>query len=352
MINERIVSVFRNVNGGSTFLRRCVGAALVLLILASGCTTTRIIDPDAVSSTAVASNPDRDNTAAVSPDYPDSPNYPGKTDGELFLWEMSRNGRKIFLLGSIHLASDMIYPLPEQILEAFSISDILVEEVDIIHADMEAAQEFFSTHSTLPGDRVISEYLGEREEEMLLEILDRYGIPYSTVERLQPWVLENTLSMLSSFEVDMKPEYGLDVYFAREAQSTEKEVYALETVTAQLEILNSVSLEAQAYSLNDTIREFTQLDEYMYEILETWAQGDVRSMEKILLEGLASNENAMDYYERLIVQRNYDWAEQLTTLFRSEPDSEIFVVVGSAHLVGPHSLVKLLMEEGFQARRY
>ncbi|AHC15789.1 TraB/GumN family protein [Salinispira pacifica] len=341
-----MIRYFQKRFAGSINPLLCAAAVLLVLLLSAGCTTTRIIDPDAVSSSAVATEKrgDRDDDPA--------PEYPGKEDGELFLWEFSKDGRTLHILGSIHLASDMIYPLPEQILEAFSVSDILVEEVDIVQADMQEAQEFISSHSTLPDDRVLSEYLGQQEEEMLLEILERYGIPYSTVERLQPWVVSNTLSMLSSFEVDMKPEYGLDLYFAREAQSTGKEVYALETVTQQLEILNSVGLQAQAYSLNETIREFARLDEYMYRVLETWSRGDARAMEEILLEGMTSNENGRDYYRRLIVERNEDWTEQLITLFEREPESRIFAVVGSAHLLGPHSLVRLLMEEGFQARRY
>ena len=46
-------------------------------------------------------------------------------------WEVSYNGNKVYLLGSVHYADSSTYPLSKDILNAFDASDVLAVEADL-----------------------------------------------------------------------------------------------------------------------------------------------------------------------------------------------------------------------------
>jgi uncharacterized protein len=54
-------------------------------------------------------------------------------------------------------------------------------------------------------------------------------------------------------------------------------------------------------------------------------------------------------HERMIVERNRAWVPRIAGMLR-EPGS-VFVLVGGAHLAGDDSIVRLLADEGMEARR-
>jgi uncharacterized protein YbaP (TraB family) len=281
----------------------------------------------------------------------ESIDYPGKTDGELFFWRLERDGRKIHILGSVHLATEDLYPLDERIISAFAVSDLLVEEVDLVESNSLEAQNFIAERSALPPGDSIGNYLSAEEIITLTGILDRYGIPSSTVEGLQPWVLANTLTILSSFESGMDPSYGVDIYFASQAMNMGMELYALETAIQQLEYLSGISMEAQLWSLRDTIAQFDDISESMNAILDAWKSGDMYAMEELMLTGFDSPEGR-EYYQRLLTDRNLLWEQQILELMEKGKSRSPFIVVGTGHLVGPDNLIELLIGEGFSARRF
>ncbi|HIW35105.1 MAG TPA: TraB/GumN family protein, partial [Candidatus Paenibacillus intestinavium] len=47
-----------------------------------------------------------------------------------FLWKTVHNGNTVYLLGSIHVGDEALYPLRTEINEAFAASDVVVTEVD------------------------------------------------------------------------------------------------------------------------------------------------------------------------------------------------------------------------------
>jgi uncharacterized protein YbaP (TraB family) len=289
--------------------------------------------------------------AAESDDAAASREYPGKYDGELFFWELTSDAGTVHVLGSVHLAPASIYPLDERIIRAFASSDLLIEEVDIANADMLAARDFINSHSILPLGREIADYLSEAEVETLTGILESYGIPYDTVRELQPWVIANTLALMSSYETDLDPSYGIDVYFAAEAADLGMEIYALETVVGQLEIISSISLEAQAWSLSDAIAEFANLEGYLEELISAWETGDMQAMERIMTDGY-DDPSGREYYDALLRRRNGNWRDQILQILSADPGREIFLVAGTGHMVGPDNLIDLLIAEGFIAKRF
>jgi uncharacterized protein YbaP (TraB family) len=77
------------------------------------------------------------------------------------------------------------------------------------------------------------------------------------------------------------------------------------------------------------------------EIVAGWRTGDLPTLERLLLKEF---QDAPEVYQRLIVERNRNWAPIIAECQATAP---CLVVVGGAHLLGPDSVVSLLAKAGF-----
>src|SRR5688572_17338730 len=77
----------------------------------------------------------------------------GDADGRLFLWKATSKTNTVYLLGSIHVATEDMYPLPDEILKAFAASKALAVEVDLTKVDPAAMQTVMMEKGVYPpGD--------------------------------------------------------------------------------------------------------------------------------------------------------------------------------------------------------
>src|SRR5436309_14767284 len=65
---------------------------------------------------------------------------PAAATKRAMFWKVSSGANVAYLLGSIHLGSRDMYPLPKEIEDAFESSAALLVEADIRHVDMRKAQ--------------------------------------------------------------------------------------------------------------------------------------------------------------------------------------------------------------------
>ncbi len=276
--------------------------------------------------------------------------YPGREAGSHFFWELQRGDERIYLLGSIHAGTRELYPLDDDIMQSFARSDTLVVEMNLIETDMSHIQAYMDENSMLPGDQRISDFISPEADRELRAILKKYGIPYSSVERFRPWVISTTLGSMSAFETSMSAGYGVDMYFTREAYDMGMDIRELESAVGQLEILNSLSMDAQVADVETVIMDFLHLDEQINELLATWATGNLPLMEELIIQPFTEDPAAGEYYQNLFVDRNMNWRHALLEMVAEK--TQIFVVVGTGHLIGPDSVVQMLRKDGFSARRY
>jgi uncharacterized protein YbaP (TraB family) len=121
--------------------------------------------------------------------------------------------------------------------------------------------------------------------------------------------------------------------------------------------------------LSDTIKELSDLDKSLGELVRLWRKGDAEGLVKLLNEMELGDEKA---YEVLLLDRNKKWVPKLEKMATSplpppkaneaEPavaeklakgagPRHLFVVVGAGHLVGKGSVVDLLRKQGWTVER-
>jgi uncharacterized protein YbaP (TraB family) len=95
-----------------------------------------------------------------------------------------------------------------------------------------------------------------------------------------------------------------------------------------------------------TIEEAVRADTMIDRTLTAWRTGDLATLERETTEALRDQPQV---YQKLLVDRNRNWATQIRQLARD--GGNYLVVVGSAHLLGDDSLLVMLDELGYPSQR-
>lgn len=285
-----------------------------------------------------------------------------------FLWQAKANGNTVYMLGSIHMANSKIYPFSKKILDAYQSSDVLVEELNAI--DPSGETELTSLGVYTDGT-TLKDHLSDAAYKKVVAFMKNYGASESDIAMYKPWLLYIVLSNLAltgtgSGAQAASANLGIDINFAMNAYFTGKPVLEAEGYEYQGKMLDSFSSGLQELLLNGIIDEITndqsgtnETTEMLDKMLYYWHTGDLEGFQKdFVLTDLApsevsSSEKALEeeYMTKMFTQRNTGMADYIDKLLKSEGGKTYFVVLGSYHYMGNHSVLEQLEEKGYEINR-
>jgi len=262
------------------------------------------------------------------------------------LWQgHTPDGRKLGVLGSVHVLRASDYPLPPAIMEAYAEADTLVLELDMADVSEAEVARAFATMGVLEQG-ALSDGFSDTEWQRALEMASELEIPLERMQQLKPWLASLTVLQLRIAQLGFDPDLGLDQHLAELAKSEAKPVLGLETLEQQLGLFDGMSETDQRAMLLQSLEEASGLADDLEQMIDDWRRGRVESLAKALGESFA------DYpalYDSLVVRRNRAWSRQIVNF--GPAMGNVLVVVGALHLVGEHSLVELLREQGLELRQ-
>jgi uncharacterized protein YbaP (TraB family) len=285
--------------------------------------------------------------AAVAPSPPPAAREAPDDRGTLPLWRVRDGERTIaWLLGSIHALPKERYPLPAAIDGAFAASGTLIEEVDL--ADMErpetlraaASRAFLTDGTTL--DRLV----GAEIWAAVRANAEAAGLPVVAAQRMKPWMAAIALVAPVLQRAGYDPAFGVDRHFYDRARARPMPVEGLETPAFQFETLDGLDREVQIALLSTTLEDLERQVDDVAAVSAAWARGDTAVLERLLLEPFRESPQV---YARLLVDRNRAWVAPVVACAKKA--APCFVVVGTAHLLGPDSLVALLRARGLSVEQ-
>jgi uncharacterized protein len=263
---------------------------------------------------------------------------------DLPLWEVTRDGRTLYLMGSIHLLRPEVYPLDEALYAAFDAAGVVAFELDF--ARMETAAGAMLGTGMYADGRTLRDVL---PAELLADLERRVagiGVPMQIVERMKPWLAAMTMSTVLMQQAGYDPESGIDMHFFRRAVEAGKEVRGLETVEQQLRFFEELDDAGQVAFLRYTLDVFDRSVAQLDRITDLWKRGAADAVWAILLESMDGQAELM---ERLLFRRNQEWIPHIEGLM--DAGERAIVIVGMGHLVGEGSVVDLLRERGYTVRQ-
>jgi uncharacterized protein YbaP (TraB family) len=263
------------------------------------------------------------------------------------IWKISAGDADVVLLGSVHMAFADIYPLRQEIEDAYAAADQLVVEVDIGGANAVAIQQNMFQRGLLPAGEVLSEKLSEPVWKALEKYLRSRGLPIAGFQTLRPGLVVLTLTTMRLMEMGMDPELGIDQHFLKAARGN-KPILELETAQQQIDLL--LNFPDANLIVEQTLGQLDSIDLYMRPIYEAWKAGDANALNRLLLEDeLAREPRYKAFYESMFDNRNYAMAQKIADYLAGS--GRYFIVVGAGHLVGEKGIIALLERRGFSAQQ-
>lgn len=262
-------------------------------------------------------------------------------------YKIENNGNTIYILGSIHIGDNSMYPIDEKVIDAFNSSNELYVEVNVTEqSKMKYIQEemFYKDNTNLKDS------LGDNLYNKYKLFMDKYFIEENNYINLKPWAAYNMLSNLPmNIKMPNSSDLGIDRYFITKAKLNNKTIKELETIELQTNVLSSLSDEDYKNMINSFLDAansygidiFTQNSEDLKNI---WKSGNDKELNLKINKGDKFSNNLFD-------KRDIGMAEKITDMLNSKDKNTIFVVAGAAHFTPEDSVIKLLENNGFTIQK-
>ncbi|MEO0881307.1 MAG: TraB/GumN family protein [Pseudomonadota bacterium] len=270
-------------------------------------------------------------------------------NAEPAMWTLADDDTTINIIGTVHLLPPDTDWRSDRIEAAFDAADTVCFELDAIGRALEVVGLSFS-RGLMPSGERMTDYLTEDETEEVKAIAKELGIPFPSLNVMQPWFAGLTIEQYVASRAGLVE--GVEFSLHPEVLETGKTLCELETVEEQLGGIASMSLKEQFEVMRESQDEFDTLgaeglvDGYIEEIdglVADWLAGDVEAIgEKVTPEEFGSQ----TFYDAILVERNENWIPRIEAMLDGE--GNILIAVGAAHLAGPDSVITMLRDRGYE----
>jgi hypothetical protein len=262
------------------------------------------------------------------------------------LWQVRRDEKSIFLLGSIHYLRQENYPLNPAILNALDASKRLVLEIDLNSTSAESAQRVMLEKATYRDGTSLAQNVSAETYQLAARRAGELGLDMRVLNPMKPWFAALTMVAIKLQRMGLEPKFGVDRHLAERAKSSGKPTSGLETLEFQLGLFDQLSTKEQELMLREMVGEVERLDRDINEIVRSWLKGDGDQLTSLLLAGMLEYP---ELYQKILVERNRRWSAQIEKLVQQ--GSGAMVVVGAAHLVGRDSVIEMLKAKGYSVEQ-
>lgn len=257
------------------------------------------------------------------------------------LYEISGKNLKkpSYLFGTIHLICEKDMFPAEKLKSYINQTEQMMLEFDM---DDQAAMQKAIKYSMLADGKTVKEYLKPGEYAKIDELFKNYlGISFDKLQKFKP-LISGTYLLTSPKVIGCQPPVVYDNFLAQTAVAKKMPVLGLETVEAQIAVIDSLPLDQQIKELNEmaanpekVVGEFKTL----YQTYLTQSSDDIYKF-------VASRMKTPGYSQaKMLDERNNNWIPVIEKNIAVTPS---FIGVGSGHLGGKKGVVNLLRTKGYK----
>lgn len=236
--------------------------------------------------------------------------------------------REFHLVGSIHMGTRDMQPLPTKLLALLQKADALIVEADIT----QGGSPYVKSDEQPP----LATRLDAGELTQLRKLCDELHLSMAQFDTLPAWQIALMLQAQQAQQLGLRPDYGIDYQLLMAAKRWHKPVRELEGPDVQIALLKSLPDEGIAL-LQDTLAHWHTNARLLQTMISWWLNAPRRQQPASLPPTFSS---ALS--EILMSRRNQHWRDVLTRL----PAGRYVVAVGALHLYGDDNLPDLLRGAG------
>ena len=262
-----------------------------------------------------------------------------------------QEGHILYLLGTIHVGEEDMYPLSKAVQEAYQDADILAVEMDVFAVQKDIAQMMqYSMALMYTGAETAKDHLSE---EIYTLGVKNLGYPEAVIRRMRPFAWLSLAQEQCYSRIGQSAELGVDMMLLKNAHETGKTIHELEGMASQMETMMSMPEEIVEFQLQQFLLYPDAADLSMKMLCAAWRQGNEEMLSLLLnqeAEGMPQelqDEYAL-YMDTLLHRRDTLFEEKAIEYLQS--GNTVLFSVGAAHIVGEGALADRLEKAGYTVK--
>lgn len=262
------------------------------------------------------------------------------------VWRISSGEENYhYLVGSVHRLPDEAYPLDSAFDIAYQEADTLVFETEMNRLGL--LWEIASKNARYPDGKGLRDTISPDFFALLEGMLPLWQLSIKELEPYRPWHAADIICNARSRQRGHFARRGLEAHFLDMARSDGKPTLGLAPAEEHLKFFFDVPDELGINRLKLILAE-TELDALPPQSpYLMWKSGDIEGLEAYAQD---FRKKRPAEYDWLVRDRNLAWADTIQQLLSES--GRYTIVVGAMHLVGEHSLPRLLRENGYVVEQF
>ena len=255
-------------------------------------------------------------------------------------------GHALYLLGTIHVGNDGMYPLGSAVEEAYQNADVLAVELDLYAYGVNLFSNLKTSFALMYGFQDnVKNHLSPETYALGVEKL---GMPEIALQRMKPAMWYSLAENVMIQKAGLDAMKGVDYWLLKQAHKDGKRIDELETLEAQMATLLSIPEEVIDYEVQAMLTYPEESARGLLTLFEAWRQGDEAAL-RTLLDASGEGEELSDAYEEysdmLIDSRNDGFEEQAVAYLNSGETA--LIAIGAFHIIGENGLAEKLARAGY-----
>ncbi|MCB2065068.1 MAG: TraB/GumN family protein [Erythrobacter sp.] len=257
------------------------------------------------------------------------------------IWRLGDEDTTIYLFGTIHVLPEGENWFSGNVRSAFDASDELVFEISM--DDVPASAAALAQMALLPQGTTLRSLMTEDNRAEYEATLAQLGVAPERLDPFEPWAAALDLSLRPLAQAGYQAGQGVELVLREHAEGRQRA--ALETVEQQVELFDSLPMADQLTLLDETVEGIPETLSTLDALKAEWLAGDADAIATLMNADMADG----DLYERLLVNRNRNWAGWIAD--RLDRPGTVFIAVGAGHLAGADSVQQQLAARGIAVER-
>ncbi|MGE0408980.1 MAG: TraB/GumN family protein [Amphiplicatus sp.] len=264
------------------------------------------------------------------------------------VWRLADEDSEIFIVGTFHILPPGLDWRSDALAKAADRAETywFEAEVDTNEARQKTLEVMTREGFNKPGV-TLANILGPDDAARLKTVAADVGLPMNVIDPMRPWQAFLAISVQFIVSEGFDPDSGVETVLLKEARARGRSLRYFESVEEQLALFTTLPPETEKQLLVVTLRDWEKQKADFDTLFAAWRDGDVETIDRLMNE--AMRDEAPAVYDKLVIERNQSWAEEIAKAMAGS--GRILVAVGAGHLVGEQSVPALLEAKGFAVER-
>ena len=261
-------------------------------------------------------------------------------------WQVEGEKGTLIVFGTMHRLPDGANWLSKDLEKSLENSRLLVLETESSQASDDYLGYLIRQPGVAKSRKRLKKKLIKDDYQTFLSRVSSFGYSEEDVAYYRPWYAALLLARLGGDEAGLERGLGVEATLVNIAKGLGLEVIGLESPGQQFRVFSTLPKKVELAWLENILRRGQENSERSQSLYSFWMGGDLLAIENQVLGSL---KETAGLYEAFIKRRNQTWADQME--FILEEGGQVFIAVGTAHMLGEDSVLKMLEARGFRVTR-